>query len=159
MKVFLSRLLANSVLTSLIALSILLIIVWSTGRQLEFSGGALLSAAAILPGAIGLSFVVGSVVLVIKRAQQVVGLTQFVLLFLIMVPFERLDDMLKLVHYGLPIAPAAGALREAMIAGADISWNTMFLVFFNGFCYMIVGMVLFKSAITRGRRKGNLGWY
>lgn len=157
--VFLARLIINSLLAFIVSLIILFVIVSITGRQLEFSVNALSSTGAVLVGSVGLSFIVGAVVLLTKRVQQIVGLSQFLLLILIMIPFERLDGSLKLIHYALPISPASGSMREAMIVGIETSLAYMLLGFLNGLFYLALGIGLFKLAVDRGRRAGNLGWY
>ncbi|PCH61574.1 MAG: hypothetical protein COC05_00010 [Gammaproteobacteria bacterium] len=95
----------------------------------------------------------------IKRAQQLVGFSQFILLLFVMVPFDKIYNIGIPFYYALPISPAVGALRETMSGGAVVDWSDIILVYSNGLIYMIAGMSLFYLAATRARKKGNLGWY
>lgn len=75
---------------------ILGLIMLITGSRLCFPLSLLLPLLTVLLGAYGLAFMAGSLALLFKRVQQLLGLLQFVLLFMLAVPTEGWSGPLKL---------------------------------------------------------------
>ncbi|HEY9807456.1 MAG TPA: ABC transporter permease, partial [Candidatus Obscuribacterales bacterium] len=139
-RVFLMRAIASLSLRLALTLTVLLIILAITGVRLNFSFSLLLPLSSILLGAYGLSFALGALALLLKRVQQVLGILQFALLFLIATPTETGAGPLTLLSRILPMTTGAGVLREVMAEGRAIDWNKLAIAFVNGAVYLVVGV-------------------
>lgn len=158
-RVFVSRTVADILLNSVITLAVLLVIMLLTGRYLNFSAASLLPVGAILLGSFGLAFLMGALALWLKRIQQVTGLGQFVLLFLVMVPFENWGGLAWGAQFVFPIVPGVGLLRDLLARGAELNWNVLMLAYVNGLVYAALGLLVFHLTIGKVKRLGTLGWY
>lgn len=157
--VFLLRAVAGLMLQLLLLLSILLIIITLTGSQIEFPPTLLLPLATVLLGAYGLAFTMGSLALLLKRVQQLLGIFQFALLFLLTVPTESLTKPLSAILLLLPMVPGVGLLRDLMVRGQVLNPGQLGLAVVNGVVYFTLGMYLFRWAERETRRRGRLGGY
>src|SRR6476469_225121 len=158
-RVFLMRAIASLSLRLALTLTVLLIILAITGVRLNFSFSLLLPLSSILLGAYGLSFALGALALLLKRVQQVLGILQFALLFLIATPTETGAGPLTLLSRILPMTTGAGVLREVMAEGRAIDWNKLAIAFVNGAVYLVVGVLLFWQAERRAKQRGLLSGY
>lgn len=158
-RVFVCRTIADILLTLIITLTILLAIMLLTGRHLNFSAMSLLPVGAILLSSFGVAFLMGALALWLKRIQQITNLGQFVLLFLVMVPFETWTGWAKAFSFFIPFVPGVGILRDMLVRSQDLDWFTLGLAYANGITYATLGLLVFRSTITRVRRLGTLGWY
>jgi len=158
-RVFLMRAIASLSLRLALTLTVLLIILAITGVRLNFSFSLLLPLSSILLGAYGLSFALGALALLLKRVQQVLGILQFALLFLIATPTETGAGPLTLLSRILPMTTGAGVLREVMAEGRAIDWNKLAIAFINGAVYLVVGVLLFWQAERRAKQRGLLSGY
>ena len=158
-RVIATRALAELVLNLGINAIILVLILLSTGTRLYLSAGVLLPLIAALLGAYGLAFAVGSLVLLFKRAQQLVGMLQFFLIFLVMAPLESLAGPLASLQWFLPIAPGAGIMRGMMAQGQPLEALSLGAAFLNGLIFLAIGLLIFGWAARRVRYLGNLGGY
>ena len=59
----------------------------------------------------------------LKKVQQVLGLFQFVLLFLLLAPTETWVGGAKLAAYMMPIVPSIGLLRDLMARNEGLDWG------------------------------------
>lgn len=157
-RVFISRTLADVLLNSIVTLSILIGILLLTGRRFAFSFATLAPVGAIMLGSFGVAFLMGALALWLKRVQQLINLGQFVLLFLVMAPFETWG-VLAWVQAVLPMVAGAGVLRETLARGGELSASMLALAYANGVVYAIAGLVVFRMTITKVKRLGTLGWY
>jgi len=158
-RVFLMRAIASLSLRLALTLTVLLIILAITGVRLNFSFSLLLPLSSILLGAYGLSFALGALALLLKRVQQVLGILQFALLFLIATPTETGAGPLTLLSRILPMTTGSGVLREVMAEGRAIDWNKLAIAFVNGAVYLVVGVLLFWQAERRAKQRGLLSGY
>ena len=158
-RVFLMRAIASLSLRLALTLTVLLIILAITGVRLNFSFSLLLPLSSILLGAYGLSFALGALALLLKRVQQVLGILQFALLFLIATPTETGAGPLTLLSRILPMTTGAGVLREVMAEGRAIDWNKLAIAFINGAVYLVVEVLLFWQAERRAKQRGLLSGY
>lgn len=158
-RVFISRTIADILLTSVITLMILFAIILLTGRYLEFTEVSLLPLVAILLGSFGLSFLIGALALWLKRVQQITNLGQFMLLFLVMVPFEDWGELAWSVQFLFPIVPGVGLLRDLLVRGEELNLGVLWLTYANGLVYVVLGLTVFKLTIRKVKRLGTLGWY
>lgn len=157
--VFVMRALASLVLRLAVNLSILLIIMALTGSRLQFPPILLLPLLAILLGAYGLAFMMGSLALLLKRVQQLLGLFPFALLFLMATPTETWTGSLQLVRWLLPMTAGAGLLRDLMARGKGLDFGEFSLALLNGIAYFTIGLLIFRFAEREVKRQGKLGEY
>lgn len=110
-------------------------------------------------GAYGLAFVMGSLALLLKRVQQLLGIFQFALLFLLSVPAETQVGPLSVLRFLLPMLPGAGILRDLMARGQMLEPIQLMLALLNGAAYFALGLFLFRWAERETKRRGRLGGY
>lgn len=158
-RVFLVRAIANLTLQVLINITILLIIMALTGSQLAFPITLIFPFLSVLMGAYGIAFTMGSLALLLKRVQQLLGIIQFVLLFLLSVPIEDWQGSASLLSWVLPMTPGAGLLRDVMARGQDLNWGVLAIALLNGSIYFALGLGLFAWAERETKRRGKLGGY
>lgn len=158
-KLFFIRAIANLSVQSVLILTILGLIMLLTGRFLAFPISALLPLLTIIFAAYGLSFIVGALTLIYKRIQQLFGIIQFSLLFLISTPTEEWRGTGKMMNYFLPMTPGAGLLRDLMARQLDLNWERLAIAFFNGGFYFVLGLSIFRWAEQTTKRQGKLGGY
>ena len=116
-KVFLVRAIASLTLRLLLIGVVLGLILWITNSRLAFPPLLLLPLSTLILAAYGLAFLAGSLALVFKRVQQLLGIFQFVLLFLLATPTEDWTGPAQTVAHMLPILPSIGLLRGLMARG------------------------------------------
>ncbi len=158
-RVFVMRSLASLMLQLGIILSILLIIMALTGSRLEFPPILLLPLLTVLLGAYGLAFMMGSLALLLKRVQQLLGIFQFALLFLMATPSESWASSLQVFRWLLPMTGGAGLLRDLMARGEALNPVGFSLALVNGIGYFTVGLLIFRFAEREAKRRGMLGGY
>lgn len=158
-KVFLARALASLSLRMLLIIVVLSIITAITGSQLDFPPELLLPLGTLILSAYGLAFFIGSFALVLKKVQQVLGLFQFVLLFLLATPTENWTGTGRLVARALPILPSTGLLRDLMARGESLDWGLWAIALANGLFYFTLGTLVFRWAEQQAKRQGTLGGY
>lgn len=157
--VFLVRTLASLTLQLVLNLSILLLIMALTGSHLNFPPTLLLPLVTVLMGAYGIAFTMGSLALLLKRVQQLLGIFQFALLFLLATPTETWTGPLQLLGQILPMSPGAGLLRDLMARGESLDWARLALAFLNGAAYFAIGLLIFRLAEREAKRRGMLSGY
>lgn len=157
--VFVMRTLSSLTRQLVLNLSILLIIMALTGSRLQFPPTLLLPLVAILLGAYGVAFIIGSLALLLKRVQQLLGIIQFVLLFLLATPTETWTGWLQILKWLLPMTAGAGVLRDLMARGKPLNFAEFSLAFFNGIAYFIIGLLIFRFAERVAKRRGMLSGY
>ncbi len=158
-RVFLARAIASLTLRLLLILVVLTIIIAMTGSQLAFPALLLLPLATLLLSAYGLAFFIGSFALVFKKVQQLLGLFQFVLLFLLAAPTEDWSGSARLIANLLPILPSTGLLRDLMARGEALDWGGWAIALANGIIYFTLGTLVFRWAEKQAKRQGTLGGY
>ncbi len=158
-RVFLARALASLTLRLLLITVVLTIIIAITGSQLSFPVALLLPLSTLLLSAYGLAFFIGSFALVFKKVQQLLGLFQFVLLFLLAAPTEDWSGGARLVANLLPILPSTGLLRDLMARGQALDWGDWAIALANGIIYFTLGTLVFRWAERQAKRQGTLGSY
>jgi ABC-2 type transport system permease protein len=157
--VFVMRAFASLVLRLAVILSILLIIMALTGSRLAFPPTLLLPLLTVLLGAYGLAFMMGSLALLLKRVQQLLGIFQFALLFLMATPTETWAGSLQVVRWLLPMTAGAGLLRDLMARGEALNLAQFSLALLNGIGYFTVGLLIFRFAEREAKRRGMVGGY
>lgn len=157
-KVFLARAIASLTLRLVLITSILLIIIVLTGSRLRFPPSILFPLCTVLLGAYGLAFMMGALALLFKRVQQLLGLLQFPLLFLLAVPIETWGSLQGLGLL-LPMILGADELRDLMARNQSLDLSQFALALLNGVGYFALGLLLFNWAEREAKRRGILGGY
>lgn len=158
LQIFTARAVAKLTLQLILNLSILLIIMTLTGARLSFSPVLLLPLLTVLLGAYGLALAMGSLALLLKRVQQVLGIFQFLLFFVLMVPAETWAGS-TFWAWLLPMTPGAELLRKIMAQEQPLDLVQFLISLFNGAAYLTVGLLLFQLAERRAKQHGKLGGY
>lgn len=158
-RVFIWRTIADMLLTCVITVTILVAILLLTGRRFDFSWNSLLPVGSILLGSFGVAFLMGALALWLKRVQQITNLGQFVLLAMVMTPFETWSGIAWGVQFALPIVPGVGLLRDLLVRGEALDPNVLTLAYANGLIYAAAGLLIFGAAVRKVKRLGTLGWY
>jgi ABC-2 type transport system permease protein len=159
LRVVLTR--AGSILLVSVASSVLMLLLMLvvTGRHLQFPVATLLPLATVVVGAHGLGLALGALALVFKRVQEMMRLFQFSLLALVVLPVEQWDGVFGVVGMLLPVAPAAGQLRDLMARGTGFDLGFFGLVVANSVGHFVIGVGLFLWADRVARTRGLLGQY
>lgn len=157
--VFMMRAIASLLLNLLINLGVLGVILLLTGSQLAFPVTLIFPLVAVLMGAYGLSFAMGSLALLLKQVQQLLSIFQFALLFLFTAPIEQWPEQMKWLGWILPMTPGVGLLRKVMAQGQPLDWGVWGIALFNGVVYLSIGLLLFQQAERAAKRKGKLSGY
>lgn len=158
-RVYLARSVAGLLVTLALNLGVMGLIMLLTGARLNFSWSVLAPLAAVLLGAYGLGFLLGALALLFKRIQSFLGLFQFVLMFLIMTPFEEVHGLLRTAGYLLPMTTGAGQLRALMARGEAFDPAVFGLALASGLAYLVVGLWAFDRAVRTAKERGLLGGY
>lgn len=158
-RVLLFRAIASLMIQFLLIAIILLIIMGLTGRWLAFPITLIFPLITLILSGYGLSFTLGSLALVLKRVQQLLGISQFVLLFLLTVPTETWTGLLKVIGYFLPMSVSAGLLRDVMARQQALDLPTLGFALLNGIIYFTIGITLFRWAERQTKRRGKLSGY
>ena len=158
-RIFVTRALAGLTTQLLLNATILLIISLLTGTRLAFPIALMLPLVAVLLGAYGLALAMGSLALLLKRVQQVLGVFNFGLLFVLTVPVESWAGSAKWLGMLLPMTPGAGMLRALMAQGRSLDGLQLTIAFLNGAGYFAIGLSLFCWAEREVKRRGKLSGY
>jgi ABC-2 type transport system permease protein len=157
--VFLVRAIASLALQFILISTILVIIILLTGSKLAFPVVLFLPLLAVILGAYGLAFTLGALALRLKQVQQVSGLLQFPILFLLTVPIESWSGNARFAGWLLPLMPGAGLLRDVMAREQPLNFSLWAIALLNGAVYFTLGTVLFRWAERETKRKGRLSGY
>ncbi|MHB9132669.1 MAG: ABC transporter permease [Armatimonadota bacterium] len=158
-KVFLLRALSNLFMQLFMITVVFFIIKWFTHQHLSLSPAIAAPLACIMLGTYGMGFVLAGLTLLFKRIQNVLQLSQFVVLFLVAVPIENWQGTAGTLGLLIPLAPAAAMVREMMARGAAFNTEHFLYAFLNGVAYFTLGTLLFKYADRQAKRRGLLGGY
>lgn len=156
---FLMRAISSLMINLTINVGILLLIIALTGSKLSFPITLIPPLLAVLLGAYGISFAMGSLALILKQVQQLLSVFQFALLFLFTAPVETWPGNLYVLGWFLPMTPGAGLLRDVMARNMPLNWSNLAIALLNGTVYFSLGIVLFHWAERTVKRQGKLGGY
>lgn len=158
-QVFFARAIASLVLRLGLISGILLILMGITGSRLAFPLALLLPLMTLLLAGYGLAFAMGASALIFKRVQQVLGVFQFALLFLIAAPTEEWSGVARWLAWALPMLPSTALLRGLMARGESLDWGLLGVAIANGLVYFGLGLGLFRWAERAAKQRGSLGGY
>ncbi|MEH1919443.1 ABC transporter permease [Nostoc sp.] len=159
LNVLLIRAMANLTLYLVLIVGILLLTMILTGRYLHFSPLALLPLITVLLGAYGISLMMAGLTLLFKRIQQLSGLIQFALLFLLALPTETWNGSLPSVRLVLPMTVGSGVLRDLIARDRGLDFSLLAVAGLNGVVYFVLGAFLFLWAQRTAKRHAILNGY
>src|SRR5215210_1056562 len=138
--------------------SVILVIVSLTSRTtLSASPAIMLPILAALLATNGIGLALGALALLWKRIGAAVGLVQFLVVSLVVPPFEQLISKSLLPWTNLlPLAPAARALRSVMARQEMLGWTDVVTVLANGCVYFLLGVFVFRLSDKLVRERGAL---
>lgn len=157
--VFLVRSVANLTVSVFVIAAVLVMISLLTGSQITFNPLVLLPVVAVITGTLGLGFLIGAIALTLKRVQALVGVFNFVLLFMVMTPLETMGPAAKLSTAFLPLVQGVGMLRSMMAHGGAFEITTFALAALNGIVWLVVGLTVFRRAENRSKRRGSIAGF
>jgi ABC-2 type transport system permease protein len=157
--VFLMRAIADLVIQLVLIAIILFILIALTGSRIAFPPILVLPLLTIILGAYGLSFLMGSLALLLKRVQQILGIFQFALLFVLATPTEEWMGWGQVARWLIPMTGSAGLLRDLMARGEALNWGEFGLAALNGIVYLAVGLCFFRFCEGQAKKRGSLGGY
>ncbi|MEM9002009.1 MAG: ABC transporter permease [Cyanobacteria bacterium P01_F01_bin.86] len=158
-RVFLARAFASLVLRLVLIVGIVAILTGITGSRLSFPFTLVFPLLSLVMAGYGLAFFMGGCALVFKRVQQVLGVFQFVLLFLLAAPVEEWTGPMQYLRYLLPMLPSTGLLRDLMARDIGLNWSSLIFAFLNGLAYLSLGLLVFRWSEKVAKSKGSLSGY
>ncbi|NER80149.1 MAG: ABC transporter permease [Leptolyngbya sp. SIO1D8] len=158
-RVFLARAFASLVLRLILIMGVVALLMGITGSRLSFPITLVFPLLALVMAGYGLAFAMGACALMFKRVQQVLGVFQFLLLFLLAAPVEEWTGPMEYLRYLLPMLPSTALLRDLMARGLGLDWGDFCLALLNGSAYLGMGLLLFRGAEIVAKRRGSLSGY
>lgn len=157
--VLLVRAIADLTLYLVLIVCVLLLTMFLTGRYLHLSPSLLLPLSAVLLGTYGLALILGALALLFKRVQQLIGILQFALLFLLTLPVETWNGPLQGLKLLLPMTIGSGILRDLMAHNQSLDFSGLALAFLNGLGYFVLGVLVFRWAECKAKHQAILSGY
>jgi ABC-2 type transport system permease protein len=158
-RIMLFRAISDLVIQLGIIAVILVAIMALTGRWLSVSIALFCPFLTVLMGAYGIAFAIGGLTLLFKTIQQLIGIFNFGLLFILTLPAETWTGWSRVVGYLLPMTPGAGLLRDLMARQQPLNSPLLGAAALNGLIYLAIGISLFRWAERETKRRGKLGGY
>lgn len=154
--VFLVRSVANLTVSVCVISCVLVLISLLTGSHVTFSPLVLLPVVTVIAGTLGLGFLIGALALTLKRVQILVGVFNFVLLFMVMTPLETMGMGAKISMAFLPLVEGVGMLRTMMAQGGTFETTSFLIATANSAIWLLVGLTVFRRAEDRSKRRGSI---
>jgi ABC-2 type transport system permease protein len=158
-RVFLARAVASLVLRLTLIVGVVLILMGISGSRLSFPPALVLPLFSLVMAGYGFAFFMGAAALVFKRVQQILGVFQFLLLFLLAAPLETSTGVMQSLRFFLPMIPSTGLLRDLMARDVGLDGPTYILALLNGIAYLAAGLFVFRWAERTAKRRGSLSGY
>ena len=158
-RVFLARAVASLALRFTLLVGIVLLLMGLSGSRLSFPITLVFPFLSLVMAGYGFAFMMGACALVFKRVQQILGIFQFLLLFLLAAPFEESTGIMQSLRFLLPMIPSTGLLRDLMARDVGLDWATYSLALLNGIGYLAVGLFVFRWAERMAKKRGSLSGY
>ncbi len=150
------RAMANAV-TDLVMIAVTAVgILLLTGIHISFSLLAIPFVLMSVLAATGLGFMLGAVTLLIKKADMLLALVQYGILFAVLAPVETWGTLGDVLSVLIPTGPSAAGMR-ILLVGNHFSVAYLGMALLNVLLYLGGGLFLFRKAERRARKKGLLG--
>jgi ABC-2 type transport system permease protein len=159
LRILMIRAIANLTLNIALIFTILIFTMLLTGRYLKFPITIVLPLITVLLGAYGISLIMAALTLLYKRIQQLLGLVQFALFFLLTFPSEIWIKSLQNLRMILPMTLGSDIMRDLMARNQSLDFSSFLLALFNGIAYFLVGILVFRWAERQAKRKAILSGY
>lgn len=158
-RVFFARAVASLAMRFTLIIGVVLVLMGISGSRLSFPVTLLFPLLSLVMAGYGFAFMMGACALVFKRVQQILGVFQFLLLFLLAAPLEEATGIMQHLRFLLPMIPSTGLLRDLMARNLGLDWLTFGLALLNGLAYLAIGLLLFRWAERTAKRRGSLSGY
>ena len=155
-QIFLARTLAGSLQNLVLTLTVVLLLLWLTGRSVAFPAVATLPVITTILASISLGFTAGGLALRYKQVGRALMLAQYPLLFLIVTPFETMQAEVTDLALLLPVVPSAITLRELTTAGKSLADTHIVSAALNAAAYLAAGVFFFNRHVRRVKSIGLL---
>ncbi len=159
LRVLMIRGIANLTLNVVLICGVLIFTMLLTKRYLHFPVSIILPLVTVLLGAYGLSLMMAALTLLYKRIQQLLGLVQFALFFLLTFPSEIWNRSLQNLRVILPMTVGSDVLRDLVARNQSLDLSSFLLALMNGMGYFIVGVLVFRWAERQAKRQAILNGY
>ena len=159
LRIFLARILASLVINIVTSTLLLLVMLILTGRTLSFPLEIILPLASAVMAAYGIGLMVGGAALVFKQVSRFMTIVQFMLLPLVVVPFDEVEGIDPEVFNFLPMEPSAALLRSLMARGEALDLTQLAISLGNGVGHMLLGVLVFHWAVKTARKHALLGQF
>ncbi len=140
------------VMITLVAGGIMLL----TGVHVHVTLAVIPFLVTALGAAAGLGFILGAITLLYKKADMLLAIVQYGILFAVMAPLENWGFAGKLLSVFVPAAPSAAGLRTLMV-GNHFSPLLLGISLANVAVFLGGGLLLFGLAERSAKRRGLLG--
>jgi ABC-2 type transport system permease protein len=158
-QILLFRAIGDLIIQTFLISIVLFVIMLTTGRWLSFSPALILPFISVVLGAYGIAFAAGGLALIFKSIQQLLGIFNFALLFLLTIPTETWSGTQQVLGWILPMTTGAGLLRDLMARSQSLDLSLLGLALANGLIYFAIGVTLFRWAERETKRRGKLAGY
>lgn len=158
-RIYLIRGMARLLINVGITLTVTLLIMFSMGHWLQWRLLAFPAALVTLVSAYGFSMFFGGLTLLIKRLGGLMGLVQFMLLYLVLMPIENKPLVVQVLSGLIPIAPTVALLRQVLSETGEIQSFNVWLAVGNALLYMVAGLFIFRKADRMMRMRGSINQY
>lgn len=159
LRVLMIRGLANLTLNIVLILGVLIFTMLLTKRYLHFPPIIILPLITVLLSAYGLSLIMAALTILYKRIQQLLGLVQFALFFLLTFPSEIWSRSLQNLRLILPMTVGSDVLRDLMARNQTLDLSSFMFALLNGMGYLIMGVLVFCWAERKAKRQAILNGY
>jgi ABC-2 type transport system permease protein len=158
-QILLFRAIGDLIIQTCLISIVLLVIMASTGRWLSFSPALVLPFITVVLGAYGIAFAAGGLALIFKSIQQLLGIFNFALLFLLTIPTETWSGAQQVLGWLLPMTTGAGLMRDLMARSQPLNLPLLGFALLNGLIYFAIGISAFRWAERETKRRGKLAGY
>lgn len=160
LRVMLLRAFVSQILFLAVNSVILAILALTSRTTLAISPVIVLPLLAALLATNGIGLALGALALLWKRIGAALGLVQFLVVSMVVPPFEQILPKFLLPWTNLvPLAPAARALRGVMATQATLGTAEIAIILANGFIYFAVGVFIFRLGEKMVRQHSSLAGY
>lgn len=161
--ILLSRFVGSLVTGSLMIFLVLTTVVLTTNTKLNLTWSLMPSAIIIIIlvalGIAGLGFIIGCIVLLVKRLGNILTLIQFGLLFLVLIPLDRLAPEMEVIFKLTPIIIGTEMLTNVIGAGLPLLFIDVASMVVVSTSWLLLGYIIFGFGERYARTLGLLGHY
>ncbi len=158
-KILLFRAISDLTFQCVLIAGMLVTIMALTGRWLSFPITIIFPFVTVILGAFGVAFAAAGLTLLFKTIQQLLGILNFIILFVLTLPTENWTGVAKTLGYLIPMTTGAGVLRDLMARQQPLNLSLLGIALLNGLGFLAIGIVLFQWAERETKRRGKLGGY